>query len=113
MPLEMAMLEFDPGGRVSHGNEPYLNFAGPAQVGRELPVGLQPPGKDDSVWRTPFEDAAPLACAAVLADLEPSTSRPWLNDDLDERRRADVMSGRPPCRHVRCEKLECIQWSQL
>ena len=113
MTLEVAMLELDQRGRVSHGDELHLDLAGLAEVGRELPIGLQSPGKNELVRRVPFEDAAPLTGAAILTDLEPSAARAGLDDDLDEGRGADVMGGGPPGRHVRREELECLEWRQF
>lgn len=53
------------------------------------PVGPDPPSEHHAARRFPFDNIAPVAFAAVLADFVPAAARPRLDDDVLHRRFAD------------------------
>src|SRR5580693_10658530 len=65
VPVEVAVLQLDPGAVRSLGHEPDLDLAGQLRVGRHLPIGADVPAEDHPGGRLVGEDSRPAAFAAV------------------------------------------------
>src|SRR5580693_10444950 len=61
VPVEVAVLQFDPGAVRSLGHEPDLDLAGQFRVGRHPPIGADVPAEDHPGGRLVGEDSRPPA----------------------------------------------------
>ncbi len=67
MPVEVAVLKFDPGPVWSPGHEPDLDLAGQLRVGLDLPLRAVVPAEHHAGWWLVGQDPRPPAFAAVDA----------------------------------------------
>src|SRR2546429_3243068 len=65
VPVEVAVLQFDPGAVRSLGHEPDLDLAGQLRVGLDLPLRVDVPAEYHAGWRLVGQDPRPPALAAV------------------------------------------------
>jgi hypothetical protein len=70
VPVEVAVLELDPGAVGALGAEPHLDLAGLLRVALDLPLRADVPAEDDPVGRLVGQDPRPAAFAAVDAAVD-------------------------------------------
>src|SRR5581483_11097600 len=98
------MLQRDPSAASGHWRE------GELDLGDELrlvgPLGVELPGKQCATRRLPGEHLAPLPLVARRVALEPATTRPRLDHDVDKRMAPHALVLRPPSTHRTRKELE-------
>src|ERR1700736_3699955 len=67
VPVEIAVLDLDPGPLGSLGHETYLPLADLGRVGLDLPVRADVPTEHDTPRRLVHQDVRPMALAAIDA----------------------------------------------
>src|ERR1039457_1698430 len=65
VPVQVAVLQFDPGAVRSLGHEPDRDLAGQLRAGLALPLGADVPAESHAVWWLVGQDPRPSAFAAV------------------------------------------------
>src|ERR1700733_8660637 len=65
VPVEVAVLQFDPGPVRPLGHEPDLDLAGQLRVGLDLPLRADVPAEYHPGWRLVGQDPRPPAFAAL------------------------------------------------
>src|SRR5713101_5199431 len=95
VPVEVAVLQFDPGAVRSLGDEPDLDLAGQLRVGLDLPLRADVPAEYHAGWWLVGQDPRPPAFAAVDGAVVDVSAGVGLEDCLGDRcegllgRRAD------------------------
>src|SRR5262249_24562332 len=98
VPVDVAVLELDPGLPVELFAEGDFELAGAGQVGvvdPRVPLGGDLPGDDDPARRVAGQHGAPLALAAVDAAFVVAAADPRLEHGLGHLGGADVVAGPP------------------
>src|SRR5450755_1490145 len=85
VPVEMAVLQFDPGAVRSLGHEPDLDLAGQLRVGLDLPLRADVPAEHHPGWRLVGQDPRPPAFAAVDGAVVDTSADVGLEDCLGDR----------------------------
>src|ERR1039457_1701353 len=67
VPVEVAVLQFDPGALRSLGHEPDLDLASQLRAGLDLPLGANAQAEFHAGWRRVGQDPRPPALAASTA----------------------------------------------
>src|SRR5258708_24737160 len=94
MPLEVAVLQVDPGAVRSLSHEPDLDLTGQLRVGLDLPLGTDVPAENHAGWRLVGQDPRPTALAAVYGAVVDVSADVGLEDCLGDRRREQVVLRR-------------------
>src|SRR5216684_2100972 len=94
VPVEVAVLQFDPGAVRSLGHEPDLDLAGQLRVGLDLPMGADVPAEYHAGWRLVGQDPRPPALAAVYGAVVDVPADVRLENCLGDRGREQVVLRR-------------------
>src|SRR5450755_73238 len=94
VPVEVAVLQFDPGPVRSLGHEPDLDLAAQLRVGLDLPLRADVPAEDHAGWWLVGQDPRPPAFAAVDATVVDVPADVGLEDCLGDRGREQVVLRR-------------------
>src|SRR4029434_10320773 len=76
--LQTPMLQLDTRAPRRLGDKAHLHFGVELRI--VAPVGGHAPSQYDAVRGVPYQHAAPVALAAVVAALEPAPAHPRLHD---------------------------------
>src|ERR1700730_1481466 len=94
VPVDMAVLQFDPGAGRRLGVEPDLDLAGLGVVGLDGPLRADVPAEYHPVWRVESQDARPAALAAVGCPVHDAAADPGFEHRLGDGRAEQVVLGR-------------------
>jgi hypothetical protein len=94
VPVEVAVLQFDPGAVRSLGHEPDLDLAGQLRVGLDLPLRADVPAEDHADWWLIGQDPRPPALAAVDGAVVDVAADMGLEHCLGDRGREQVVLRR-------------------
>src|ERR1700689_2410408 len=94
VPVEVTVLQFDPGAVRSLGHEPDLDLAGQLRVGLDLPLRADVPAEYHAVWWLVGQDPRPPALTAVHGAVVDVPADVGLEDGLGDRRRQQVVLRR-------------------
>jgi hypothetical protein len=94
VPVEVTVLQFDPGTVRSLSHEPDLDLAGQLRVGLDLPLRADVPAEYDAGWWLVGQDPRPPALAAVDGAVVDVPADVGLEDCLGDRRREQVVLWR-------------------
>src|SRR6266700_5751417 len=90
VPVQVAVLQFDPGAVRSLGHEPDLHLAGQLRVGLDLPLRADVPAEYHAGRRLVDQDPRPPAFAAVDGAVVDVPADAGLEDRLGDRGREQV-----------------------
>lgn len=109
VPVEVPVLQLDPGALGAVGEEQHLHLAGPGRVRHRHPVRADLPDEDESARRVPGEHPAPVGAKAVRADLVEHAAGSRLHAQLGQDTRAGPgVFGDPPLGQVVGEDRERV-----
>src|ERR1700733_2718966 len=91
VPVQIAMLELDPGALCGLGDEPDLDLAGLRRVALQLPLRADVPAEHQPVRRLVGKDSRPLALTAIHAAVEQAPADARLEDGLGNLDAQDVV----------------------
>jgi len=94
VPVEVAVLQFDPGPVRSLGHEPDLDLASQLRVGLDLPLRADVPAEYHAGWWFVSQDPCPPAFAAVDGAVVDVSADVGLEDCLADRGREQVVLRR-------------------
>src|SRR5450755_1013038 len=94
VPVEVAVLQFDPGAVRSLGHEPDLDLAGQLRVGFDLPLRADIPAEYQAGWWFVGQDPRPPALAAVDGAVVDVPADAGFEDCLGDRCREQVVLRR-------------------
>src|SRR5580700_11124924 len=94
VPVEVAVLQFDPGAVRPVGHEPDLDLAGQLRVGLDLPLRADVPAEYHAGGRLVGQDPRPPALAAVDGAVVDVAADAGLEDGLGDRGREQVVLRR-------------------
>src|SRR6202049_4932654 len=85
VPVDVAVLQFDPGAVRSLGHEPDLDLAGQLRIGLDLPLRADVPAEYHAGWWLVGQDPRPPALAAVDGAVVDVPAGVGLEDCLRDR----------------------------
>src|SRR5437764_6197520 len=94
VPVDVPVLQLDPGAVRGLGVEPHLDLAGLGRVGLDGPAGADVPAEHHPVRRVEGQDPRPPALAAVRRPVRDAAADPGLEHRLGDRRAEQVMLRR-------------------
>src|SRR5437879_1099219 len=94
VPVEVAVLQLDPGAVRSLGHEPDLDLAGQLRVGLDLPLRADIPAEYHAGWWLVGQDPRPPALAAVDGAVVDVSADVGFEDCLGDRGREQVVLRR-------------------